>query len=47
MYAGEKTHIHILPVFLDIRRASRCEYESDSPHNERIKTHYEISGSDQ
>lgn len=42
-----KEHICILPMFLDIRRASRCKYESDSSHNERIEMHYEISGSDQ
>lgn len=42
-----KEHIYILAVFLDIRGASRCKYESDSSHNERIETHYEISGSDQ
>lgn len=42
-----KEHIYILAMFLDIRGASRCKYESDSSHNERIETHYEISGSDQ
>lgn len=42
-----KELICILPVFLDIRRASRCKYESDSSHNGRIETHYEISESDQ
>lgn len=32
-----KEHIYILAMFLDIRGASRCKYESDSSHNERSR----------